>query len=371
MELNGPTVGNGTLAPPNAPAPNATVEVRSCEEWSALFARINNYFRSEDILQGSEHSSTELGYLIVIAYSIVITIGAFGNLLTVLAVLRNPQMRTVRNFFILNLALSDFFICTVTAPITLYTVLYMFWPFGTSLCKIAGSLQGFNIFLSTFSIAAIAFDRYVLVIFPTKRQRQQNLSVLFFSLIWLISILLALPLFAASDLNVIFEDKSCGISLTICHEQNERWQQMAITKEVYTVGVLVIQYALPLFSIVFAYSQIAYRMGMRFAARTTSTANPVPNTVIDQRRKSIADRQRRTHLLLICLVVVFATAWLPLNIFHLVNTFNWVTSFSVPTFALCHVIAMGSACLNPVSYAFFNQNFRNEFALMFEKMGFV
>lgn len=100
-----------------------------------------------------------MGYIIIAAYALVISLGVFGNLMTIVAILRNKQMRNVRNFFILNLALSDFFICTVTAPITLYTVLYMFWPFGTTLCHIAGSLQGFNIFLSTFSITAIALDR--------------------------------------------------------------------------------------------------------------------------------------------------------------------------------------------------------------------
>ncbi|KAI1732033.1 7 transmembrane receptor (rhodopsin family) domain-containing protein [Ditylenchus destructor] len=142
-------------------SPTPATEVRSCEQWSVLFEKLNHYFREDDILQGSEHSSVQLGNLIIVAYSLAIAFGAIGNLLTMVAVLRSSQMRTVRNFFILNLALSDFFICTVTAPITLYTVLYMFWPFGTALCKIVGSLQGFNIFLSTFSIAAIALDRYL------------------------------------------------------------------------------------------------------------------------------------------------------------------------------------------------------------------
>ena len=136
-----------------------STSTRSCAQWNQLFTKINHYFRDENVLDGSEHSSVLIGNLIVTAYSIVIVFGSLGNLLTIFAIIRNSQMRTVRNFFILNLALSDFFICTVTAPITLYTVLYMFWPFGTTICKIAGSLQGFNIFLSTFSIAAIALDR--------------------------------------------------------------------------------------------------------------------------------------------------------------------------------------------------------------------
>lgn len=66
--------------------------------------------------------SLQLDWCITFAYCFVIVFGALGNMLTVLAVIRNPQMRTTRNFFIVNLALSDFFICTVTAPITLYTV---------------------------------------------------------------------------------------------------------------------------------------------------------------------------------------------------------------------------------------------------------
>uniref|UniRef100_A0AC34F9X9 G-protein coupled receptors family 1 profile domain-containing protein n=1 Tax=Panagrolaimus sp. ES5 TaxID=591445 RepID=A0AC34F9X9_9BILA len=141
---------------------------------------------------------------------------------------------------------------------------------------------------------------------------------------------------------------------------------MLINKEVYTVGVMVTQYAFPLASIAFAYSRIALRMRMRLAARS-SMCNAVQNTVINQRRKSVVERQRRTHLLLICLVFVFATAWLPLNVFHVVNTFGWAEKFSVPTFALCHSMAITSACLNPLSYAFFNQNFRQEFTAMFKE----
>jgi hypothetical protein len=38
-------------------------------------------------------------------------------------------------------------------------VLFVFWPHGVYFCKVAGMLQGFNIFLSTFSITAIALDR--------------------------------------------------------------------------------------------------------------------------------------------------------------------------------------------------------------------
>ncbi|VDN34169.1 unnamed protein product [Gongylonema pulchrum] len=164
-----------------------------------------------------------------------------------------------------------------------------------------------------------------------------------------------------SDLNTVFEDEECGMSLKICHEKNEIWSRMPISKRSYTLAVLITQYALPLISIVFAYSTIALRMQLRINSRLPSSTSNA-NALNDERRKSAAGRQRRTHLLLMCVVIVFAAAWLPLNVFHVLNTFGIVT-FSVPLFAICHLIAMGSACLNPVSYAFFNHNFRQQFVM--------
>lgn len=95
----------------------------------------------------------------------------------------------------------------------------------------------------------------------------------------------------------------------------------------------------------------------------------------------MVERQRRTHLLLIFVVAVFAAAWLPLNVFHLNNTFTIVRGsykvhkmqdsvFNVTIFSICHVVGMFSACLNPLFYAFFNHNFRQEFVAMFDRVGF-
>ncbi|KAL3095344.1 hypothetical protein niasHS_007443 [Heterodera schachtii] len=419
-------VTNGTAA-----KDEGDQQQQKCEQLVTLFEGMNKFFREEAIIQGSEHSSVLFGILILSAYVLVIAFGAVGNILTIFVVLRNKQMRSVRNFFILNLAMSDFFVCTVTAPTTLYTVLYVFWPFGTTLCKIAGSLQGFNIFLSTFSITAIALDRYFLVIFPTRRQCQQRLSLLFFSMIWLASVLLAAPLFLAADLRPVFQQKSCQIELNLCSEQNERWKELSLSKESYTLGVIILQYAFPLAAIAFAYSRIARRMGARRARGESGGGTAQPNTIrkdsgtasiqilakndgnpseiskkhsiglnhassqtqnaistnpsiisngkaqnaaealINQRRKSVADRHRRTNLLLVTLVAVFACAWLPLNIFHLINAFSRSLSFSVPIFALCHLVAMCSACLNPCCYAFFNQSFRQEFMSIYRKLGLI
>lgn len=71
-------------------------------------------------------------------------------------------MRTPRNMFILNLAISDLLLCTVTMPFTLMEIVTKYFPWGNYpfLCKMIGPLQATSIFVSTISITAIALDRY-------------------------------------------------------------------------------------------------------------------------------------------------------------------------------------------------------------------
>lgn len=71
-------------------------------------------------------------------------------------------MRTPRNMFIVNLAVSDLLLCTITMPLTLMEILTKHFPFGNNffICKIIGTLQATSIFVSTISITTIALDRY-------------------------------------------------------------------------------------------------------------------------------------------------------------------------------------------------------------------
>lgn len=45
-------------------------------------------------------------HLLIAMYSVLIVFGAIGNIMVVIAVVRKPIMRTARNLFILNLAIS-------------------------------------------------------------------------------------------------------------------------------------------------------------------------------------------------------------------------------------------------------------------------
>ncbi|KPJ07298.1 Putative neuropeptide Y receptor 11 [Papilio machaon] len=105
--------------------------------------------------------------LLLTFYGILVIIGAVGNALVVISVVRKPVMRTARNMFIVNLAVSDALVCCVGTPLTLMELLTKHWPLPDwpSLCKACGAIQAISIFVSTISITAIALDRYQLL-FP-------------------------------------------------------------------------------------------------------------------------------------------------------------------------------------------------------------
>jgi len=62
-----------------------------------------------------------LGWTItlIIAYVLILVIGIIGNFMVILVVVFRPQMRTVTNMFIMNLACADLFVIIFCVPATL------------------------------------------------------------------------------------------------------------------------------------------------------------------------------------------------------------------------------------------------------------
>lgn len=72
---------------------------------------------------------------LIIAYVLILIIGIIGNCMVILVVLLRPQMRTVTNMFIMNLAVADLFVIVFCLPATLLAnVLTRKWKPLLSLC---------------------------------------------------------------------------------------------------------------------------------------------------------------------------------------------------------------------------------------------
>ena len=103
-------------------------------------------------------------YILAIYYTAFISmviVGAGGNIIVIWIVLAHKRMRTVTNYFLVNLAVADALISILNTLFNFIYMLYMDWPFGRSYCKVVHFISPFTICASVFTFMAIAVDRWV------------------------------------------------------------------------------------------------------------------------------------------------------------------------------------------------------------------
>ena len=113
-------------------------------------------------------------HLLLGLYIPIVIMGSILNLMLLIVILSSSKLRLdPRNAFILTLAISDFFLCNFTSPLTLWSTLEGHWPFGSNtevLCRLVKAGQNFPVIMSSFCIGAIACDRFRFITQPQKPQ---------------------------------------------------------------------------------------------------------------------------------------------------------------------------------------------------------
>lgn len=80
-------------------------------------------------------------WVLIVMHSIVFVVGLIGNALVCMAVYRNHSMRTVTNYFIVNLAVADLLVLLICLPPSVLWDVTETWFFGLKLCKAVPYLQ--------------------------------------------------------------------------------------------------------------------------------------------------------------------------------------------------------------------------------------
>lgn len=94
-----------------------------------------------------------------VAYSSVLAVAVFGNLIVIWIILAHKRMRTVTNYFLLNLAFSDASMAAFNTLINFIYATHGEWYFGEVYCKFHNFFPVTAVFASIYSMTAIAVDR--------------------------------------------------------------------------------------------------------------------------------------------------------------------------------------------------------------------
>ena len=111
-----------------------------------------------------DESTSELSLSLKIFMSIMyMTISVLSislNGIVIYMILAYKRMKTITNYFIMNLAIGDLLMACLCIPFTFVSdFLLHFWPFGQLMCSIVSYSQAISVFISAYTLVAISIDR--------------------------------------------------------------------------------------------------------------------------------------------------------------------------------------------------------------------
>ena len=125
-----------------------------------------------------------------------ICLAAFiGNVSLFLIVYKNPNVRTITNMFILNLAAADILVSVLSMPVTMVTVVNGCWVFGHTACVVLGYFTILSFIASVMSLGMIAINRYFYIVkWNTYTITFAKTKALLYAAgVWFVSMFLASP----------------------------------------------------------------------------------------------------------------------------------------------------------------------------------
>ncbi|XP_030292139.1 opsin 4xa isoform X1 [Sparus aurata] len=305
----------------------------------------NGFYRQVDV-------GAHAHYIVAFFVLVIGTVGVTGNALVMYAFFCDKKLRTPPNFFIMNLAVSDFLMAITQSPIFFVNSLYKGWIFGETGCKMyafCGALFGIT---SMINLLAISIDRYIVITKPlqaigwTSKRRTCHIILLvwLYSLAWSLAPLLGWSSYIPEGL------------MTSC-----TWDYVTSTpaNKSYTLMLCCFVFFIPLGIISYCY--LCMFLAIRHASRDVQKLGSQvrKSTLIQQ--QSIKTEWKLAKIAFV-VIIVFVLSWSPYACVTLIAWAGYGSILNPYSKAVPAVIAKASAIYNPFIYAIIHSKYRDTLA---------
>ncbi|XP_021231291.1 delta-type opioid receptor isoform X1 [Numida meleagris] len=261
---------------------------------------------------------------------------------------RYTKMKTATNIYIFNLALADA-LATSTLPFQSAKYLMETWPFGELLCKLVLSIDYYNMFTSIFTLTMMSVDRYVAVCHPVKALdfRTPAKAKVINVCIWVLSSVIGVPIMVMA----VTKSKDGTVLCTLQFPDPPIYWD-TVTK----ICVFIFAFLVPILVITICYGLMILRLK---SVRLLSGSKEKDRNL------------RRITRMVLVVVAAFIICWTPIHIFVIVWTLVDIDKknpYVVASLHFCIALGYTNSSLNPVLYAFLDENFKRcfrEFCLPF------
>uniref|UniRef100_A0A3Q1FT29 Tachykinin receptor 1 n=1 Tax=Acanthochromis polyacanthus TaxID=80966 RepID=A0A3Q1FT29_9TELE len=275
-----------------------------------------------------------------IAYSGIVIVSVVGNVTVIWIITAHKRMRTVTNYFLLNLAFAEASMSAFNTVINFTYAVHNEWYFGLVYCRFHNFFPIAAVFASIYSMTAIALDRYMAIIHPLQQRMSSTGTKVVVGVIWILALLLAFPQYYYSNTSQ-FPDR------VICYIE---WPDLMGIKNrkhsKYYVCVTILLYFLPLVVMGCAYLVVGL----------TLWASEIPGDSSDRYKEQLTAK-RKVVKMMIVVVCTFAICWLPYHVYFLLYQFfpdMFEKQFIQQFYLAIMWLAMSSTMYNPIIYCCLN-----------------
>ncbi|XP_078373837.1 QRFP-like peptide receptor [Oculina patagonica] len=280
---------------------------------------------------------------VLLIFSIILLSSLVGNALLIVIVYKRKELRKTTNYFIVNMAFSDFVYPLTVIPIRLAQIASssMQWPIGgvTGLfsCKAISFLRRASFTVSTGSLLCIALDRFVAVVFPMKVPLISSRSRTFvIGLTWILAVIMSSVDAYAHEL----VKKNGEIICTYLKSTSFSFKLYDILRSaLFVIG--------PVIAVTVLYCVIA--MTLRKQDKTLRGSS------VHQKDK----RKQQAIKMTLCVIAAFYICNIPFMVMYVLDESQ--CSFSKELWALSRVLFNLSSTVNPVICITFVQSYRQGF----------
>ena len=275
-------------------------------------------------------------------YCCLFIIGSLGNFL-VIVVVKGKRKRTINDYFISNLAVSDLTFLWFSLPVYTYELFRAFYK-NVFYCKVIWPTMSVTLSVSVFTLTSMAVERCRGIINPLQPRIKLRATLVWIFLIWIGAFVTIVPLMVVTR----SENVMCI----------EEWPKFS-HRQVYTAVLFALQYAIPLIVIAIAYLRITIRLVTSHAPMRTSVNSR--GQVVRQKTRSENVQIIRT---LAVIVILFMACMLPNQIAWMLFDFGGDSQkeLSHAFWISAEALIFLHACVNPIAYGSLTGQFRQGYA---------
>uniref|UniRef100_A0A8D0C9Z4 Histamine H3 receptor n=1 Tax=Salvator merianae TaxID=96440 RepID=A0A8D0C9Z4_SALMN len=280
-----------------------------------------------------------------------------GNALVMLAFAVDSSLRTQNNYFLLNLAISDFLVGAFCIPLYVPYELTKKWTFGRSICKLWLVIDYLLCTASAFNIVLISYDRFLSVtraVAYRAHQGDTRQALFKMVMVWVSAFLLYGPAIITWEYifgRRVLKDNDCQADF------NQNWY--------FLITASTIEFFTPFISSQSFVEEIEMspqtKLSVKCCQEDHGDAPCLHAPKWDAEEENAKDSANKVAKSLAIIVGIFGLCWAPYTLLMIIRAACHDTCIPDPLYKVSFWLLWINSAINPILYPLCHYSFRRAF----------